>query len=194
MSVRKLNSIILGILPVIMIYKVPFTKFGFSTLMVAYLAFFSILVLHKNDWKLRLEYSLSIFFLYLIFRNIGNGLHPLFFILSFIVILGSRHDSFNISITLHTIEIVSLFISAIVIIQSLFHYALGINLQTLYGAYILDEYSGILGYRVIGGIFRPAGLFLEPAHFAQYVIIALLQNIRKNNLSVIKLIILSRFL
>jgi hypothetical protein len=191
MSVRKLNSIILGILPVIMIYKVPFTKFGFSTLMVAYLAFFSILVLHKNDWKLRLEFSLSIFFLYLIFRNIGNGLHPLFLILSFIVILGSRHDSFNISITLHTIEIVSLFISAIVIIQSLFHYALGFNLQTLYGSFILEEYSGIIGYSVTGGIFRPSGLFLEPAHFAQYVIIALLQNIRKNNLSVIKLIFLS---
>lgn len=191
MSVRKLNSIILGLLPVIMIYRVPFTKFGFSTLMVAYLAFFSILGLHENGWKLRLEYSLSIFFLYLISRNIGNGLHPLFIILSFIVILGSRHDSFNISIALRTIELVALFISAIVIIQTVFHYVLGINLRTLYDSFILDEYAGILGYRIIGGIFRPAGLFLEPAHFAQYVIIALLQNIRKKNLSVPRLLVLS---
>ena len=191
MSARKLNSILLGLLPVIMIYRVPFTGFGLSTLMVAYLALFSILGLFENNGKMIIEWSLSAFFLYIILRNIGNGLFSVFYLLAFIVILGARHGTFKIKITMLTIEYVSLFISLIVIVQTIAHYVFGINLQTLYSAVVLDEYRGILGYSINRGIFRPSGLFLEPAHFAQYAIIALLLNMRKEKLSAGRLIILS---
>ena len=191
MSARKINSVILGLLPVIMIYRVPFTGFGLSTLMVAYLALFSVLGLFENHGKMLIDYSLSIFFLYIILRNIGNGLFPVFYLLAFIVILGARHGTFKIEYTFLTIEYVSLFISVIVIIQTVLHYIFGFNLQTFIPAIVLDEYRGILGYSVSRGIFRPSGLFLEPAHFAQYAIVALLLNMRKQKLSVTRLLLLS---
>lgn len=191
MSARKINSVILGLLPVIMIYRVPFTGFGLSTLLVAYLALFSVLGLFENKGKMIIEWSLSIFFLYLILRNIGNGIIPVLYLLSFIVILGARHGTFKIKFTMLTIEYVALFISMIVIIQTLFHYVFGINIRTLTSSIVLDEYRGILGYSISRGIFRPSGLFLEPAHFAQYAIIALLLNMRKEKLSASRLIILS---
>ena len=60
-----------------------------------------------------------------------------------------------------------------IIVQSSFHYLLGINVSFVAESLCLPSYMGINTASVITGIFRPSSFFFEPAAFAQYVTVGL---------------------
>ena len=184
MTIKRLSSILIGLLPVVMIFRVPFTGIGFSTLFVFALTLLAVLHVGFKGWKIRPCIPLILFFGYILIRNFGNGALPLLYLMAFMVVLTCYNGLIDIYITLDVIDKVTILASVIVLVQSLMHYLFGINIPALFNSFLLEEYAGISGVRITSGIFRPSGFFLEPAHFAQYSIIAVLYNISKEKIRV----------
>ena len=181
MMIENVTSVLLALLPAVMIFKVPGTDFGFATLFVACLAFLGIIYM-INGKMIRFKSMILLFVLYITIRNIGNGLMPIFYIMVLFVILASENSMFDFTILTSTIQVVALLASAVLIVQLIFHYLLNINFSPIVKSMVLSEYRGqTYGYTLSGtGEFRPSAFFLEPAHYCQYTIIALLITLLRN--------------
>lgn len=176
-DVREIYSMIIALLPVVMIFKVPFTGFGWATLLLGGLSFYPISRITVKGRKSAL-FFLIVFIMYVCLRTMGAGIEPILYAIALLHVIGASKGSLDMRIVRRTVEICSMFAAAIVILQTVLHYVLGINLQTLYDSILLEEYATTKGYSA-KALFRPSGIFLEPAHFAQYAIIGLISLIER---------------
>lgn len=171
-TIKDLYSVFIALLPIVMIYKVPFTGFGIATLLLGASApypLYMLISMRRNSSA----FFFVAFSIYIIIRNIGAGIAPVLFFIALVHVLGVENGTLNMKIVKRIIEIISVFASLLIILQTFLHYFLGMNLRTLFDAALLDEYRGVVGYSM-KGLFRPSALFLEPAHFSQYTILAFL--------------------
>ena len=173
----------LGLLPAIMIFRVPLTGFGISTMLVAVIAACCALQITRENDRLRLISPAMVFVIYIIAQNKGNGAFPVLYLLSLICIFGSMNGAFDFEVALKTIRVTALLATYLLYVQLFAHYLLGINIRTLYDSMVLPDYARSIGYVIKGGLFRPSGFFLEPSHYAQYTIIALLAVMREEKLN-----------
>lgn len=95
-----------------------------------------------------------------------------------------------------TVIMVSLIAAAAVIIQTVLYYTLGVYWsplpRSIYNPAIMESYSTFLKSSVdlANGLFRPCGIFFEPAHMAEYCIVGLILSLfdkdrSKNYVSII---------
>lgn len=180
----KKNSIIssmIALLPLLAFIRVPGISIGLG--MVSLIILIPVLFI-INERKISFQAisycsAIIIFCTYSAIRSIDSFSGILGYFLVIIWMVGLYNNGVDEDQLFGVIKKVSYFASVIVIIQSLFHYLVGghlvANLPFLLKDEIRLQYMSLISTGVDStGIYRPSAFFLEPAHFSQYGIIALL--------------------
>lgn len=178
---KKIYSIIIALLPVIMIYNVPYVNVGLATISIGLSVPYPLLcILQRRNFK---HTGLFIFLIgYLILRSEGDYLNIFLLLMVFIHVLGVFNKTIDINSFRKTLEIVSIICTVLVIIQTVVFYVLGIRFTFLIPNLILEENRpGLLSFVTAKGLFRPSAIFLEPSHYSQYCCLALLSVLFSGN-------------
>ena len=172
LSWRKIYSIYIGLLPLLMFVKVPFTSYGFGTILsLLFLPYVIGVILNTGKIFNRDDVILMIFFLYLAVRNIGSFSFFMLYGIAFIHIL-CAFISVDWNALKKTVIAVSVIASVCIIIQRFFLF-FGIHFSFLINALLLDEFQTTSSVYLGDTMNRVSGLFIEPSHFSEYTLVGL---------------------
>jgi len=171
-------AIFLAIVPVLMMYKVPLLDIGISTFLIAVTMFYAILVifLHIRQLKLGIILPYILYCIYVIVRSDGDLVNILLCTAIVVHILAFSCGSVNIPRLMKALETISVIASVCVIFQICIHYLFGKHIPMIALDLCIDEFKrnnvGIILTGISDNMYRPSAFFLEPSHFAQYVIVS----------------------
>lgn len=168
-----LYTVVIALLPVIQIYKVPGLSFGVSTLFIGLLAPYSIYKLIQLKKPQKSMWLFGLFMIYILFRSIGSPKDLFLMALVTLHVFAAAKGAVNWRLFRKTIEIVSMLATACVILQTIFHYIAGANVNFVAYDLLLKN---LQYYRNVSmaALYRPSAFFLEPSHLAQYMMFALI--------------------
>lgn len=170
-------SCLVCLLP-LLFYNTPFLGITLATTILILLAILCICFAVKNSLSV-LHFSFTallacVLFGYMAIRCIGHNERIVVYICSLIIILFAIFNKLNISLMRKTIEFVSLISSILLIVQVILH-IFGIDFTYIQKWMLTDALaSQSYGQIIDSSIYRASSIFLEPAHFSQYVIFGLL--------------------
>lgn len=171
---KALYSVVIGVLPVIMSFKIPIINIGFSTALICLFVVFAVSKI-KIGYNIALKLVVSAVIAYLIIRSVQAPFNIVLLSIVYIHLIGFSNGTVDSRITRRTIELVSYACAYIVIIQTLLYYVLGIRSTLLVEALLIDENKYYVANQVMAsGLYRPSAFFLEPSHYAEYCCIGLL--------------------
>jgi hypothetical protein len=96
---------------------------------------------------------------------------------AFIVVSGQINGSLNNSKLRRIIEVFALINVILIVIQVLGYYLLHLHIQYIPRSIVYEEYQNSYVFREFTGLYRPSALFLEPSHFSQYCVFALISSL-----------------
>lgn len=170
----------IALLPILYIYNFPIINISVGTIILLLFIPFSFYYYFKKNRKNK-KISLIFFLLFYIYiivrgnRDIKNIIVP---VAAFINLLGIVHGSLQSSYFRKIIESVAIFSFGVVFVQTLLHYRLNLNLSfvcfPLLQSTYRENYTGVV-YRSV--LYRPTGIFLEPAHYSEYCLFALISTL-----------------
>lgn len=170
-------TLMLSILPVIMMYKVPFVGMGVSTILIMVSMIYALYVAlaNINNVKVNMLLPIYLYFLYVMTKSSLQNVE-----LSIAILLHLSAIStgiVNVPYLRKTIETVAIMATIGVIAQQIFHLFIGKHIPLVAPLYLLDSLSSYTTALLTGitkeGLYRPCSFFLEPSHFSAYCIIAL---------------------
>lgn len=166
----------IALLPVLYIISVPGLGISMGTIIIIGFVPYSLIYIlkwfcQKNRVK---AYPFFIFYLYLIFRADGNVTRIILCIAAFIIIFGQMKGAINNSKIRKIIESFAVVNVILLVIQVISYYVLHFRIQYIPKGLIYEEYQNAYVFREFSGLYRPSALFLEPSHFSQYCIFALI--------------------
>lgn len=179
-------ALFIAILPILMMYKVPFVGIGVSTAMIIISFFYAEAVLFydllANKGKLRIAkivVPFVIYLLYVVVKSMGDTVNVIQTLLIIIHILAFSTGAVNIAYLKKYIIGIAVLAAVLTMLQTLLHYGLGFHLPCIVPDLCLDSlqyYRGIIltGYQEMSNLYRPSAFFLEPSHLTQYSFVALL--------------------
>ena len=170
-------ALFLAVLPLLIMYRAPFTSMSLTTILVAVGVVFAFMKvvgnLHRIDWGLVLV--LALYLVYVATKSTGTHfLLPIAIIIHIAAITTGIVSEYHLR---RYIEVVSVMAAICVILQQLVHIATGFHIPFIYTGWLSEEQSGMREILLSGygseGMYRPSSFFLEPSHFSQYVIYGL---------------------
>lgn len=174
-TIKDFYSVVIGLLPVIMMYKVPIWGKGLSTvllgLFIPYVALKFCQTRKKGCWQMIIPALVC--FGYYILKSRGNATNMFLLSVSLIHIICATKDTINFELTKKTVIAVALISAFCVFVQTVLHYILGIDIRFAIRSLIIDEMLSQYYDNAIETLYRPSGLFAEPSHMAQYSSMAL---------------------
>ena len=167
------------LLPILYIIKVPILNISLGTvILIAYIPRSALYVITRIKKKTRIKvYVFFVFYVYLILRSDGNLSRIVLCLASFIILYGDIKGLIKASKIRKIIEVFAIINVCLLLIQIVGYYVLHIRIQFIPRSLIYEEYQNAYVFRDEGGLYRPSALFLEPSHFSQYCIFALISSI-----------------
>jgi len=182
--------VIIGLLPILSIYKDIFNIAEVATiLLIAFSPFVLLRMVNKNKITISTGKILLLFFLLdagasvFIWGTYSANNHRtailtyMIMVYCFIVhILIGTGTLFNRKIAMLTVQRISILNTAIIVLQYIAHYLFNVYFNPTITNLLIDDaqvYTSYLSSGMSFGVFRPAGLFLEPSHFTLFSAIAL---------------------
>ena len=172
----NLFHICIALLPILYIIKVPVVNISLGTvILLAYVPRSMACIITRLKQKRNLHVFFFLFFYtYLIFRSDGNLTRIILCSASFILLYGDIRGTINIEKIRKVIEVFAIINVCLLILQIISYYVLHIKIQYIPQGLINEEYQNAYVYRDDSGLYRPSAMFLEPSHFSQYCIFALI--------------------
>lgn len=169
----------IGLLPLLYIINVPGLNISLGTVILIGLVPYSLVFILKGlNQKYRIKaFIFFIFYIYLIFRSDGNISRIILCCATFLILFGQMKGAVNNTKIRNIIETFAIINVALLILQVLSYYGLHFSLQYIPRSLIYEEYQNSYVFREEFGLYRPSALFLEPSHFAQYCIFALISTL-----------------
>ena len=180
-------AVLIAFLPITRYYRFPWLSYSFGTISLWLL--FAICTpcltrkIPKRNRKLfyYTAYIILGYFISIFLYNAGSYGTRLYNVLIqvLIVILACGNKSFRGDILLKTIENISIVASLLLFIQYAIYYSSGRFLQLIplhfFTDSIQNNFSSFtrITTGTASGYFRPSSFFIEPAHFGQFVLVAL---------------------
>lgn len=175
-------SVIVALMPIIRLYKSPFSTIGIGVLLMLVLAPYILLKLKFDISNIKLSIPIIMYTIFSLFKSDMNLTVIITSLVLVLYVMASNNKLFNFHLIRRVIEIVSIISAIVVILQTAFFYIFHIDIITVNFNYILSDlefYSLRIG-NYYNGLYRPAAFFLEPAHFSSFVSIGLLSIILNN--------------
>lgn len=168
--------ICIALLPVLYIINVPGLNISLGTvILIGFVPHSLIYILKGINSKNRIKAIVFlIFYVYLIFRSDGKQTRIILCVAAFLILYGQMKGAINNDKIRRIIETFALINVALLVLQVLSYYGLHIRLQYIPRNLIYEEYQNSYVFRDFSGLYRPSALFLEPSHFSQYCIFALI--------------------
>ncbi|MBR5974605.1 MAG: hypothetical protein IK020_05415 [Clostridiales bacterium] len=176
LTLENAYHLCVALLPFLYIFQMPVLGMSVGTIIILALVPYSFLFFVKGMDRFRggALFLFLFFYIYLIMRSDMNIVRILLCVATFINIGGMIHGAVKTSKLRKIIETFAIINLVLLIIQILFFYVLKIRLQYVPRGLVYAEYRESYVFRPLEGLFRPSALFLEPSHFAQYCIYALI--------------------
>lgn len=148
-----------------------------TVILIAYIPRSALYVITRIKKKTRIKvYVFFVFYVYLILRSDGNLSRIVLCLASFIILYGDIKGLIKASKIRKIIEVFAIINVCLLLIQIVGYYILHIRIQFIPRSLIYEEYQNAYVFRDDGGLYRPSALFLEPSHFSQYCIFALISS------------------
>ena len=177
--VDKTFCIFIALLPFICIYNFPFIDVSVGTVLL--ILFLPHLLIKIQLGKVRRTNTRStvflvfILYIYLSFRSEGNARQIVLNLTAAITLWAISKGALNENLFRRYLENFAIFNSALVALQVGSHYLLGRNLQFVQFSLLQADYRATYGNALsLFSLYRPTGLFLEPAYFSEYCLFALI--------------------
>lgn len=179
-------ALFIALLPVLMMYQVPAAGIGVSTAMIIAGSFYAAAVIFQNllehQGKFCIAKILVPFILYLLYvmaKSAGDTVNMIQTLLIIVHIIAFSTGAVSPEHLKKYIVAISVLACTLTIVQSVFHYTLGVHIPCIAPSLCLDSLqyykSAILtGYQAVSSLYRPSAFFLEPSHLTQYAFVALL--------------------
>ena len=169
-------NICIALLPALYIINVPVLNMSLGTILLFLLLPKSILTLIKastSNRKLN-SFFFLVFYLYLILRCEGSIVRIIICCCTFLIIAGQINGAINSLKFRKIVESFAIVNVVLVAIQVISYYLFNYQIQYIPRGIIYEEYQNSWVFREFTGLYRPSALFLEPSHFAQYCVFALI--------------------
>lgn len=181
---KKIFTLVIVLLPILSIYEtfVPNLSYGDAILIILFPIFLSRIIIRKHLILSKQKTPIVVFLLYIfisfmlqIMLNTGVEVLSTFRYLLYLLYLLIAFDEFDFNYGIKALGKVTIAISVYVIVQFLYFYIFATTLPWyIFGTNVMDY--GIIArensdYYLT--FYRPTGLFMEPTHFAQYVVVYL---------------------
>ena len=175
--IDKLFCIYISLLPITLLYNFPALNIGIATvLLFVFVPHFLLHILVVKRGKA--EFSVLLFFilyLYLSFRAEGNIRQVLVNIAVFLGLWAISKGALKEDTFREYLERFALINAILICIQTVSHYILKTNISFVAYSLLQSNYQETyLGVSSLDSLYRPCALFLEPAHFSQYCLFALI--------------------
>lgn len=165
-------------IPVLMMYKFPFTEMSCVTVFV--LLFSPIFLLkviegicrHNNIYR---TLPLFLYCVWAISKCVGRPIDLILFVVIYIYITAIVVSNvFDVNKARKIIENISIIASIVVMVQYVLYYTVGLSSPVVFvHAWLIEYMQNKIDSTTMAGLFRPSAFFAEPAHFAEYTIIGL---------------------
>ena len=183
--IRKLNPVLfmdrafhlcMALLPILYLINVPGLNISLGTvILVGFVPHSLFFALKGANRRYRIKaFVFFAYYLYLIFRSDGSVTRIILCIATFLLLYGQMRGSIDNVRLRKIIESFALINVALLVLQVLSYYGLHFRIQYIPRALIYEEYQESYVFRPLSGLYRPSALFLEPSHFSQYCIYALI--------------------
>ena len=166
----------IALIPVLYIFKFPVLNISLGTVVILAVVPYSIMYILKGinkNYHIH-SYVFLLFYVYLILRSDGNTTRIVLCISTFLILWGQMKGATDNARIRNIIEVFALINVALLVIQVVSYYGVHIHIQYLPRVLIYEEYQESYVFRELSGLYRPSALFLEPSHFSQYCIFALI--------------------
>lgn len=176
--IKILFSAIISVLPLLNNIRGFFTM-SFALDLLIFCAPFIVFLLFFRHSNVAVAIPVLILSLYTLIRSDGNYTNAIVFTLVAVYLIATLSRFFDMHLIFKIIIFFSCVASILVIIQTISYYLFGKYLQMVWLDIcrydIINDFSEkiISGKSAGSSLFRPAGFFLEPSHFAQYTAIGL---------------------
>ena len=176
LTLENLYHFCIALLPFIYIFKFPVVNMSVGTVVLLATVPYAFLYLISGLREIRNSALLvfSFFYIYLMLRCEGNLTRMVFFFATFINIGGMINGSVKSKKLRRIIETFAIINVGLLLIQLVFFYVLHTRLQYVPRGLVYPEYQESYVFRPLEGMYRPSALFLEPSHFTQFCIYALI--------------------
>lgn len=171
-SVRDYYAISVGLLPFLMVYKLPFISFGLGVLLSIVFLPYVFVKLLKGQWfhkRLILPVLFLVYYAYAVSDSFNNSLLCLIALIH-IVASSSSLDYKKFAAVIKSWSLIS---SLILLFQWLIYHTLGVFVSFIWDEYMLDGFQGVKGIVEGGSVARISSVFAEPSHFSKYALIGL---------------------
>ena len=189
-------ALMIALLPVIMVYRVPFIELGLSTVLIAAGLFYALIVCTVNGRNIR--YGLMIpFVLYCCYAGIKGGVINTLLGIAIIAHLAAiSTGALNADYLKKVITAVALAAAVATAIQFVVHLLTGRHIPMIVSDWCLTDLEYYRKAITTGvgrheTMYRPSAFFLEPSHMALYCVVALCFCLLKDNPDYKKAIIIS---
>lgn len=173
----KIYHICMALLPVLYIYNFPVIHFSVGTiLLLVFTPHSMIYIFMRNRQYQRINLLIFfIFYLYLIIRGNNDIKNIILMMSAFINICGMVNGSLRGKYFRDIIETFAVISFAVVLVQTLLHYVMHQNISFVFFSLLQnaykERYSDVVYHTAL---FRPTGFFLEPSHYSEYCLFALI--------------------
>lgn len=174
-----LYHICIALLSVLYIINVPILNISLGTLiLLAVIPYSLIFILNGLNHKSRINaFIFFVFYIYLILRSDGSVTRIILCCTTFIILYGQMKGAAKITKIRKIIETFAIINVILLIIQVISFYGFHFRIQYIPKNLIYEEYQNSYVFREFTGLYRPSALFLEPSHFSQFCIFALISTL-----------------
>jgi len=175
----NIHHICIALISVLYVIKVPIINLSLGTIIILAFVPRSIYFIIRNfNTKCNISAAFFfVFYLYLLFRSDGNVMRIILCCSAFLNLFGIIKGSIDVIKLRKIIEIFALVNVVLLVFQVVAYYGIHLKIQYIPRSLIYEEYRDSYVFRNDGGLYRPSALFLEPSHFSQFCIFALLSTL-----------------
>jgi hypothetical protein len=173
-NIKQLYTVVIALLPAIAHFVVPFTGYGWATILLGLFAPYAMFCFFKKPHITLAAFFIIVLIAYNIARSYTSGRAVFLQIIVLIHVLAAFSNSLDVRLFRKTLEVVAIFSAWIVIVQSILYFGLHIKTQLLIRSFITAENQYYIDNALRATNFRPRAFFLEPSHYAQYCIVGIL--------------------
>ena len=166
----------IALLPVLYIIKAPILNISLGTVIIlAYIPRSLVYIITKYREKKKLKaVAFFVFYLYIVFRAEGNITRTVLLCVTFVIIYGQLNGSINTRKVRKIIEAFAIINTFLLLLQISCYYLLHLHIHYIPQSIIYEEYQIAEMFQDGVGLYRPSALFLEPSHYAQFCLFALI--------------------
>ena len=177
----KFIGVLIALVPILMPYRIPALSYSIASVLATLLAVIMIPIIICRLNKIDFSY----FFLFLLFLFYAfvksSGVNLVVLVFTSIILIGLTTGAVDSSFFRKTIEIIAIAASIAVLFQTLSHYIVGghipLIIPSLCTESVQSSYSNLILTGMASRLYRPSAFFLEPSHFTQFCVFALVSSL-----------------